>query len=101
MSKSLIIINPNSSTTVTDGIDAAIEPLRSFGVPIKSLTLAAGPKGIESQRQADLTIAPMLTLAAAQADAAGYVSPVSAIRGCMPCAIKQICRWSAFKKLRS
>ena len=73
MSKSLIIINPNSSTTVTDGIDAAIEPLRSFGVPIKSLTLAAGPKGIESQRQADLTIVPMLTLAAAQADAAGYV----------------------------
>ena len=71
--KTLIVINPNSSQTVTDGIDAAVEPLRSFGIPIRCLTLAEGPPGIESQRQADLTIAPMLTLAAAQQDAAGYV----------------------------
>lgn len=69
----LIVINPNSSRRVTDGIDAAIDPLRRFGVPIRCLTLAEGPPGIESQRQADLTIAPMLALAAAQADAAGYV----------------------------
>jgi len=69
----LIVINPNSSQTVTDGIDAAIDPLRSFGIPIRCLTLAEGPPGIESQRQADLTIAPMLKLAAAQKDAAGYV----------------------------
>jgi allantoin racemase len=69
----LIIINPNSSQTVTDGIDAAVTPLRRFGTPIRCLTLADGPSGIESQRQADLTIAPMLTLAAAQADATGYV----------------------------
>jgi allantoin racemase len=73
MTTSLIIINPNSSTTVTHGIDTAIAPLRNFGVPIKCLTLAAGPKGIESQMQADLTIEPMLNLAAAQTDAAGYV----------------------------
>lgn len=71
--KHLIVINPNSSQIVTDGIDAAIDPLRSFGIPIRCLTLSEGPKGIESQRQADLTIAPMLALAGAQADAAGYV----------------------------
>ncbi|MEM9348832.1 MAG: aspartate/glutamate racemase family protein [Pseudomonadota bacterium] len=71
--KSLVIINPNSSQSVTDGIDAAVDPLRSFGIPIRCLTLAEGPPGIESQRQADLTIAPMLALAAAQNDAAGYV----------------------------
>jgi Asp/Glu/hydantoin racemase len=70
---SLIVINPNSTRAVTDGIDAAIDPLRAFGIPIRCLTLAEGPPGIESQRQADLTIAPMLTLAAAQTDAAGYV----------------------------
>ena len=69
----LIIINPNSSQTVTDGIDAAVTPLRRFGTPIRCLTLADGPSGIESQRQGDLTISPMLTLAAAQADATGYV----------------------------
>jgi len=69
----LIIINPNSSQIVTDGIDAAVGPLRRFGTPIRCLTLAEGPAGIESQMQADLTIAPMLRLAAAQTDAAGYV----------------------------
>lgn len=69
----LIVINPNSSQTVTDRIDAAIDPLRSYGIPIRCLTLAEGPPGIESQRQADLTIAPMLALAASQDDAAGYV----------------------------
>lgn len=71
--KTLIVINPNSSQRVTGGIDAAIDPLRRFGIPIRCLTLAEGPPGIESQRQADLTIAPMLALAAAQTDAAGYV----------------------------
>jgi len=69
----LIVINPNSSQAVTDGINNAIDPLRAFGIPIRCLTLAEGPKGIESQRQADLTIAPMLALAATQTDAAGYV----------------------------
>ena len=71
--KSLIVINPNSSQMVTDAIDLAINPLRWFGTPVRCLTLAEGPLGIESQKQADLTIAPMLDLAAAQTDAAGYV----------------------------
>ena len=71
--KSLIVINPNSSQTLTDAIDLAINPLCRFGTPVRCLTLAEGPLGIESQKQADLTIAPMLDLAAAQTDAAGYV----------------------------
>lgn len=71
--KSLIIINPNSSQAVTDGIDRAVDPLRGFGIPIRCLTLAEGPAGIESQQQADGTIVAMLKLAAAQPDAAGYV----------------------------
>jgi allantoin racemase len=69
----LVIINPNSSETVTAGIDRAVDPLRALGTPIRCLTLAEGPPGIESQRQADLTIAPMLALAAAQTDASGFV----------------------------
>ena len=70
---SLIVINPNASQEVTEGIDKAVDPLRAFGIPIRCLTLAEGPPGIENQRQADLTIAPMLDLASAQSDAAGYV----------------------------
>lgn len=72
--KALIVINPNSSQTVTTGISAALDPLRGFGIPIRCQTLAEGPPGIESQKQADLTIAPMLALAARQAEhALGYV----------------------------
>ena len=71
--KTLVVINPNSSQTVTDGIDAAIDPLRRYGVPIRCMTLTEGPPGIENQRQSDLTIAPMLSLANRQTDAAGYV----------------------------
>lgn len=71
--KPLIIINPNSSQRVTQGIDAAMAPLRAMG-PIRCVTLAEGPPGIESQAQADLTIAPMLALAARlEAEAAGFV----------------------------
>lgn len=74
MTQSLIVINPNSSVTVTAGIDAAVDPLRAFGVPIKCLTLQEGPEAIESQRDADLTIAPMLALAREfEGEARGFV----------------------------
>ena len=73
MRQALIVINPNSSVAVTEGIDRAMDPLRGIG-PIRCVTLTEGPPGIESQRQADLTIAPMLRLAASLQDqAAGYV----------------------------
>jgi allantoin racemase len=49
----LYVINPNSTQAVTDGVDAAIAPLRpmaeGLGVDIACLTLAEGPPGIESQ----------------------------------------------------
>ena len=70
---SLVVINPNSSQSVTDGIARALIPLQGGIVPIRCLTLEEGPPGIESQVQADLTIAPMLRLAAAQSDPSGFV----------------------------
>ena len=74
MTGTLFVINPNSSQTVTDGIATAIAPLQGMGTPITYLTLAEGPPGIESQAQADETIAPMLRLAASlEAEAAGFV----------------------------
>lgn len=72
--RALIVINPNSSHAVTEGIDAAIDPFRQFGVPIRCETLTEGPPGIETQKQADLTIAPMLRLAERlEPQALGYV----------------------------
>lgn len=70
----LFVINPNSSQSVTDGIDAAIDPLRGMGIKIACLTLPDGPPGIESQAQADEVVPHLLALAASLEDqAAGFV----------------------------
>lgn len=72
--RALIVINPNSSQAVTDGIDAAMAPLRGRGVEIRCETLAEGPPAIESQEEADAVVAPLLARAAAlEPEAAGFV----------------------------
>lgn len=75
MAGTIFVINPNSSTTVTDGIDAAMAPLRVAGGPsIACLTLAEGPPGIQSQRDVDGVIGPLLRRAAAlEAEASAFV----------------------------
>jgi allantoin racemase len=66
------VINPNSTETVTTAIDEALEPLRSDDGPaIKCLTLTEGPPGIQTQRDADGVIAPLLKRAAALENSAG------------------------------
>ena len=72
--KSLIVMNPNSTEAVTEGIATALLPFSGRGEPTRGLTRKAGPPGIQTQGQADLTIAPMLALAAAhESEASGYV----------------------------
>src|ERR1700740_382798 len=71
MSGAIFVINPNSSETVTAGIDAAVEPLRSSDGPeIACVTLAEGPPGIQSQRDADSLPVPCLRMAAKLENAA-------------------------------
>ena len=69
----LYVLNPNSSASVTDAIDRAIDPLRAWGHPITCLTLAEGPPGIETQAQVDRVIAPLLDQAKSLDDATGFV----------------------------
>ena len=65
MGSSVYVINPNSSQTVTAEIDKAVAPLRSADGPaIVCLSLAEGPPGIQSQRDVDGVIIPMLRHAA-------------------------------------
>ena len=67
----IVVINPNSSQGVTDGIDRAIAPLRfADGPELDCLTLAEGPPGIETQRQADGVIGPLCDLIAREDNAA-------------------------------
>ncbi len=50
MSDRILVINPNSSATVTQGIDAAMAPLRLSGGPaIECVSLERGPSGIENE----------------------------------------------------
>jgi Asp/Glu/hydantoin racemase len=61
----IYVINPNSTEAVTAAINEAMEPLRSGDGPdIECLTLAEGPPGIQTQRDVDGVIAPLLKRAA-------------------------------------
>ena len=65
MEDSILVINPNSTEAVTQGIDEACAPLRIPGGPaIECVTLAEGPPGVETQRHADSVVAPLIHLVA-------------------------------------
>jgi allantoin racemase len=58
----ILVINPNSSESMTRVIDEACEPLRIAGGPaIDSATLKEGPPGIETQQHVDGLISPLVS----------------------------------------
>ena len=63
MTRRILIINPNSTQAVTDGLSDAVDPLRVNGGPaIDCVTLAEGPPGIESQQHVDAVVGPLCAL---------------------------------------
>jgi allantoin racemase len=65
MAQRILVINPNSTQAVTDGIDRALEPLRLPGGPeFECVTLREGPPGIQTQRDVDGVIGPLTRLVA-------------------------------------
>jgi allantoin racemase len=74
MSGPILVINPNSNTAVTEGLDAALAPFRLNGGPaIECLTLAEGPFGIESQLHSDSVVLPLARLVQSRKDAGAFV----------------------------
>lgn len=75
MSGTLFIINPNSSQSVTDGIDRAVEPLRLADGPVlKCVTLREGPPAIQTQRDVDGVVGPLCReVERLDGEAAGFV----------------------------
>ena len=69
----LFVLNPNSSANVTEGIDRAVEPLRSWGHPVRCVTMAEGPPGIETDAHVAAVVDPLCRLAGALTDASGIV----------------------------
>ncbi|OZI50636.1 aspartate/glutamate racemase family protein [Bordetella genomosp. 4] len=76
MKKKLYVINPNSNTGVTAGIDAALDILRQDDAPIiECVTLKDGPPGIQTQRDVDLAAVLVWEFAEQhREDAAGFVT---------------------------
>lgn len=75
MPNTLYVLNPNSSDTVTRGIDAAVAPLRVAGGPdIVCLSLPEGPPGVQTQRDIDALVGPLCAQARSlQPRAAAFV----------------------------
>ena len=71
----IVVVNPNSTEAVTEGIDAALDPLRIRGGPtIECVTLAEGPPGIESDAHVQDVIAPISRFVASrEADVSAFV----------------------------
>jgi allantoin racemase len=57
----ILVINPNSTEAVTCAIDEACEPLRiPHGPTIDCVTLEEGPAGIETQRDVESVVTPLM-----------------------------------------
>lgn len=60
MSRSIVVLNPNSSQSVTDALSASLEPLRfSGGPPIVCATLPQGPPAIETDEHVAAVVEPV------------------------------------------
>ncbi len=74
MTGPIVIINPNSNTAVTEGLDESLVPFRFAGGPaIECITLKEGPFGIESQLESDSVILPLADLVRSRPDASAFV----------------------------
>jgi Asp/Glu/hydantoin racemase len=71
----LFVINPNSNAAVTKGLADALAPLaHPDGPSIQCVTLDEGPPGIESQRDVEAVLVPLLRRARElERDAAAFV----------------------------
>jgi len=59
----IIVINPNSTQAVTEGIDRAVDPLRmEGGPPIECVMLDEGPPGIETKEHTEAVVVPISEL---------------------------------------
>ena len=71
----IVVLNPNSTEAVTEGIAAALEPLRFEGGPdFACATLAEGPPGIESDAHIQAVKAPIAQFVESREDGAdGFI----------------------------
>jgi allantoin racemase len=70
----ILVINPNSNTAVTAAIDGAVAPFRfADGPEIACTTLEEGPRGVETQKDADSVTMPLRRLVEGATDVDAFV----------------------------
>ena len=68
----IIVINPNSTRTVTDGMSEAVDSLRRPGGPaVECVTLDGGPPGVETQMDVESVVLPICDYVRTRNDEAG------------------------------
>lgn len=68
----IVVINPNSTRAVTEGMSRAVESLRRpDGPSIECITLEDGPPGVETQMDVESVVAPVCELVRGRNDEAG------------------------------
>lgn len=74
MIRPIVVINPNSNQSVTDGLEKSLIPFNQFGQYfIECVTLAEGPFGIESQLDSDSVVIPLANFVKTRKDAGAFV----------------------------
>ena len=74
MKRPIIVINPNSNQSVTDGLKECLTHFNNNGFyPIECVTLKNGPFGIESQLDSDSVILPLANFIKSRPDAGAFV----------------------------
>ena len=72
MNQSILVLNPNSSQSVTDALHTALEPLRFSGGPsIRCATLADGPPAIETDDHVAGVVEPVCAYVRSEEESAG------------------------------
>lgn len=64
----ITLVNPNSLTPVTEAVARAVAPFDHLPMAFRCLTSTDGPAGIQTQAEADASIAPMARLFLQEAD---------------------------------
>ena len=74
MIRPVVVINPNSNQSVTDGLEKSLAPFNQFDDSfIECITLTEGPFGIESQLDSDSVVIPLANIVKSRKDAAAFV----------------------------
>lgn len=70
----ILVINPNSNETVTEGLRAAVKPMETTeGPEIVCMTLAEGPYGVETQEHVESVTLPLRRAVEATNDADAFI----------------------------